>query len=259
MEFGNLPLAHDRLERALTLAGQISHQWYVAYLHNEKGGVLLRQEEWEAAREDYRKARDVAHRITCRDLEAFALFGWAKVEAACGELGEAVQRATKSLSIFREIGHFKKAAVLHWLAQRLLESGETSFRSAEYSDARERLLQARELLLDVQADAHSERQELRTFAECRLFQVGMAVVAAATRSRSASAAPQTHGGADGRAAAPADPEAEFRQWLAAAPWPVWHDGSLASISRQSATEPDTTEFTRTLHTRPVTSPTPANQ
>ena len=116
-ERGELERALAETEEALDRARGTGNGRYAAHAQAYLGELLLLGGDMPGARKAYREALQSAERLGLVELQADAVFGLAKVEAAQGKRRLARERAEKALQMYASLGHRRASDVVAWLEQ----------------------------------------------------------------------------------------------------------------------------------------------
>jgi tetratricopeptide (TPR) repeat protein len=111
---GNSEQAEDFLLEGLTLARQIKYRWLVGSMLNTWGEHHLKQQKLDSASEAFQESLQIGRELESQELIAIALYNLAKVSVIKSNNPKAHCYCEESLSIFRNIGHFRAEEVEEW-------------------------------------------------------------------------------------------------------------------------------------------------
>lgn len=110
---GNHGEAEKHLSIALENAQKLNYRWLIGSILNDIGSFHLNDDK-DKAHGYFSQAMEIGKEIDSRDLMASALYGYSKCFALTGNGDSAISHANESLSIFRQIGHYKETEVRAW-------------------------------------------------------------------------------------------------------------------------------------------------
>lgn len=122
-ERGELKEAVVHTEAALKLAAETGHARYGAHARVYLGELYLLAGDLVGARRAYRAALTDGEQLGMAELQADALFGLAKVEAAGGRPAHSRKHAGDALKLYTSLGHRKASDVEVWLERRSTGNG----------------------------------------------------------------------------------------------------------------------------------------
>ncbi len=129
--------AREALEQALGLSRDLADAMLEGEVSVGLGLVLVDSEDWEVAGQHFHGARERAMEVQSRSLEARALAGLARCDAATGRQRSAVRRFTKAADLLSATGESEQ---LIWTIRYLAESLVALGRYGEVEPAIQRLV-----------------------------------------------------------------------------------------------------------------------